>query len=199
MKLTLLASMLVPILFASVAGCVPTGGSDDADEDVDSAAEALQVSFFATLQSRVGSNLCLAVAGGDAMTGVELATCAQVPAQKWRFMSDATIRSNLDGDLCLTAMNGLPASVMFMPCTAMPAQRWSVSPDASVRNAMSTYACLEATGAAPGYVVRVNKCDHSPNQEWVKRDIHETVLEGLQPRMAPHIDPNPVLDGVNAP
>ncbi|MFO0590104.1 MAG: RICIN domain-containing protein [Polyangiaceae bacterium] len=191
MKLMLAAS-LVPILFAFMAGCAPT--SDDSDEDVDSAAEALQVSFFATLQSRVGSNLCMAVANPSAMAGAELATCATVPAQKWRFMDDGTIRSNLDGDLCLTAANTLPGAVTFAPCMNIVRQRWSVSTDASVRNAMSTYACLEATGAVPGADVRVAKCDHSTHQEWVKRDIRETVLESLDPRVLPHIDPNPVLE-----
>ena len=191
MKLTLVAA-LVPILCALTSGCDPAVDPDDPYEEVGTGTEAIQISFFSTLQSRVGANLCMAVT--PVMSGVQMATCVTEPSQQWRFFEDGTIRSALRGDLCLTANEGFPGAVVFEPCGDLSGQRWSISPDASVRNEISTYACLGATGVAPGSAVIIDVCDHEAHQEWVKRDIREPLLENLRPRHAPHIDPNPELD-----
>jgi hypothetical protein len=121
------------------------------------------------------------LAGPDTcLERLSLTTCANVPAQRWRFegVGDGVVKirnANAGGGLCLDLVkdgnNLVPA---FAACGQVSGQRWGVTP----AGAAARYVVLRNDSTGPGmclavarrpddtFLMRMATCAGGPGQRW---------------------------------
>jgi hypothetical protein len=121
-----------------------------------------------------GSNRCIDVTGssdgvGHDGTRLQLWDCEGTPNQRWRFMSDGTVRSL---GLCMDVANADSAdgtAIQVADCSGNPAQQFRLNSAHDLTNPQANK-CVDATDqqTANGTKLQLWSCGGTSNQKWKK-------------------------------